>query len=210
MKTIRIMILAVISAQLAAASPKVFEGGRQLHNGQGDNQASAVYEFTGPYALRWNLRDVKPRQSADALAAYWEPHTAENPPWVSVKVVDAVSRKVVAHEVVTAWESSLQVEGGGKHYLVVTGERHVAWTIWGKQGMLAANAEGIRKATPEDTGSLTVEQLARELTALLAKKHQGEEYQKRAAAVQLIQSRSSSVDDFSTRWEAYSKLMGWE
>jgi hypothetical protein len=208
MKSFVVMFLLLF--QIAMAAPKLFTGGRELCNGMGENQASAVYEFKGPYALRWTLRDVKPRPSEDTLAAYWKPHTVKNPPWVSIRVMDAASRKVVAHEMVTAWESTFQVETGGKHYLIVTGEQHVAWTIWGKDGILADNGDGIRKATDQDMGSMTVQDAAATIVAALKKQHQGTSLEERVNAVTVVQSRASSTADFLARWKAYCKVMKWE
>lgn len=210
MKTVITGIWIAACVAAVAESPKIFIGGKELHNGKGENQSSSVYEFSGPYALRWNLRDVKPRPSEDPLAEYWKPHTAEKPPWVSIKVVDAASRKVVAHEMVTAWESSLQVKTGGKHYLIVTGEEHVAWTIWGKDGMLASNREGTRKPTSQDLGIASLEESADKIVAALKKQHHGRELEERLNAVAMIQSRASGTEDFTSRWRAYCKTMGWE
>lgn len=209
MKTILCMTM-IMSAAAALGGPVIFSGGRLLHAGKGEQQSSRVYEFAGPYALRWTLRDVKPTRSEDALADYWKPHTRENPPWVSIRVVDAETRKVLESTLQTAWQGVLQVAAGGRHYLVVTGKRNVAWSIHGREGMLSDNVEGLREARPEDTGGKTAAEVAGKLIARLERTLEGREKEERVAAVRLIEARSSSAEDFESRWQAYRKVMGWD
>jgi hypothetical protein len=180
----------------------------ELNSGIGDAQISNVYEMKGPYVIRWTLRDVKPQQSEDSLASYWRPHTSQNPPYVSFKVVDAATREIVDHDMVTGWESQMQIFSGGKHYLVITGEEHVAWTFWGKEGKLQAG-DKLVPLTPADTGSGAAANAAAAMTNKFKKELKGRELEARLEAVKLIMSRSNSAKDFTERFRAYSAAQGW-
>lgn len=193
---------------LLAAQP-VFTGGVSLFDGIGGAQASKAYEFKGSYAIRWILRDVKPTASKDPLAAYWKPHTTQNPPWISIKVVDSITRKVVDSDFVTAWQNQMQIQTGGKHYLVVTATEHVAWSIYGKDGKLAgADGATVVALTAEDTGGSTAKAVAA-MSAMLRDKFTGRVLEERLAAVKLVASRSKSAKDFEDRMTAYYAAQGW-
>jgi hypothetical protein len=193
------------------AAQQVFTGGVELNSGIGEDQVSKVYEMKGPYVIRWTLRDVKPRQSEDSLAAYWSPHTPQKPPWISFKVIDAATRKIVDHDMVTGWENQMQIPQGGKHYLVVSGEEHVAWTFWGKEGKMQAVGAGDKLAplTAADTGGGTAADAATALADKFKKELEGRELEARLEAVKLVASRSSSAKDFAERFRAYSSSQGW-
>jgi hypothetical protein len=206
MRTLASIIITASLALVAAdAEPVTFRGGEQLHSAQGEAQKSKVYEYKSAYAIRWSLRDVKPSTRDEP---YWKPHTRENPPWVSIRVRDSVTHKIVANDMQTAWEGVLQVPQGGKHYLEVTAAGNVGWTIWGRAGVLTDNDEGIAVDATQDRAT-TVPAAVDVMITELGKKHSGPDLEQRIAGVKLIASRSSSVDDFIERWTAYAQTMGW-
>jgi hypothetical protein len=201
---VTIVLLAISSFSLA--ENKVFSGGRQLDSGQGEDQKSSAYEMKGPYALRWTLMDVAPPKSENP---YWTPRTnpRRNAPWVSVAVYDANTGLRIAHEAITGRENQMTVPQGGKHYLVVTSYDDLLWTIWGLEGILGA--DGLRALRPADTGGGEANRGAAQVIAALKATYSGRELEERLAAVKLIESRSSSAEDFGQRWQAYSQVQGW-
>lgn len=208
--TLALAVSIAAGLALAAHAQPVFTGGVSLSNGMGEGQASKIYEFKGPYAIRWTLRDVPPTTSEDPLAEYWKPHTARNPPWISFKVVDAATRKVVDSDFVTAWENQMQIPTGGKHYLVVAASKSVAWSIYGKEGKLAgADGATLVALTAADTGGGTAKDAAAAMATSLRDKFTGRQLEDRLAAVQLIASRSASAKDFAERMTAYQTAQGW-
>lgn len=189
----------------------VFKGGMDLFSGSGNDQVSKAYVMKGPYAIRWTLRDVKPTQSEDSLAKYWKPHTDKNPPWIAFSIMDVATREIVDHGMVTAWENQLHIKTGGKHYLIVSAPEHVAWTIYGKEGMLPTGGDGsqLKPLTAADTGGGTAEAAAAKEIEAISGKFQGGELESRIVGVKLIVSRSNSAADFAARWSAYSATQGW-
>lgn len=207
-KILKTLGIAIVLINTAPAQQKIFTGGQELQSAMGDNQTSKVYEMKGPYAIRWVLRDIKPKRSQDSLAEYWKPHTTEKPPWVSIKVMDATTKKLVDNTMEEAFEGQMQIPTGGKHYLVVTGESDVAWTIWAKDGRLNETGSEV-KVNTADIGGGTASAAAQKIELSLMDKFQGTELDARIAAVKLVESRSSNADDFKSRWEAYCKSQGW-
>lgn len=189
----------------------LFKGGVGLFSGSGSDQVSKMYVMKGPYAIRWTLMDVKPTRSEDSLAEYWTPHTDKNPPWIAFKVMDGATREIVSHDMVTAWENQMLVKEGGKHYLVVSASKHVAWTIYGKEGKLEAGGDGSKlvPVTAADTGGGTAEAAAAAMIEKLKETLTGAALDEKIAAVRLVASRSNSAKDFTSRIAAYRAVQGW-
>jgi len=204
-----ILIITCVLFAICGSVPaqnRVFTGGRQLDSGQGDDQESEVYEMAGPYALRWSLMDVQPSKSEDP---YWKPRTSysRNPPWISIRVYDAKTRRLIEQHSMDGRENQMAVSQGGKHYLVVTSYDDLKWTIWGLEGVF--DVGGLRSLRPADTGGGEAASSSDGVIASLKSQFSGRELDERLAAVKLIESRSVSADDFSKRWKAYCQVQGW-
>lgn len=136
------LIMMGLLCCLPAAGQALFEGGTRVQDADGDDQASKPYTMTGPYVLRWVLSDKAP--ASRKAEPWWEPTDSEGwkRKWISVEVYDAATGERITGDVISGKENHLAIKVGGKHYVVASGPRNTAWTIWGKEGLLEITDKG--------------------------------------------------------------------
>ena len=209
----RTLILAIAIANICFDSSNgqnIITGGTTIHSGNGEDQVSKSYEMKGPYILEWVLTDLPPSKKDDP---YWKPRNNNDrlAPWISVKVYDAVTRKIIEHESVSGRVNHMTVPEGGKHYVVVSSFSDLQWTIRGKEGKLSDGGKEskIIPNTAADLGGGSAKDTAETVIEDLNKTFKGSDLETRLAAVRLVQSRSNSAKDFAERWAEYRRVQGW-
>jgi hypothetical protein len=142
LKTLILLTVSAINWQPQVCTGQaIFSGGTEIHSGDGEDQQTKSFKMKGPYVLRWELRDLPP-SSVDE--PWWKPTSDENwkRQWLSMRVYDATTRELICSEVISGRQNHLSVPKGGRHYLLLSGPRHVAWIVWGKEGKVSEGGAG--------------------------------------------------------------------
>lgn len=118
----------------------MFDTGREVFRGKGDDQSSSPFTMNGPFVLTWTLIDQPPSKAEDRK--YRKPFNPENPAWISLRVFDAETQKNIEWETKTGMTGNLEISRGGTFYLMATTFDNVAWIIRAKEGKLLITEKG--------------------------------------------------------------------
>ena len=144
-------ILLLITLALPCAAQSIFTGGISIQTGSGDDQKSNAYQFNSPYVLQWTLRDQPPSKRDNP---YWRATTESGwkQKWVQIDVRDAATGKLVVSQMLSGRENHFNVPAPGKHYIVVNGDRDIAWDVKAKEGRVVVTEKGETMEAPKPGG----------------------------------------------------------
>ncbi|MEI8039593.1 MAG: hypothetical protein WCJ14_14510 [Verrucomicrobiota bacterium] len=205
------MSLGTVYCALGQEPPQNRHG---VGHGASYNEASEVYTARTPYYLEWTAEEFYTPLGCDPSVRYRDSGT-----WVMV--YDAATRTLLASTPKGGFHGKVYVPVAGRHYVIVYALG--AWNaniIEDMQLLKKAQQKGILGvATVIDDAAMAnspsgrkqaVERAARAEISQLPKSLTPNQTEERAAAIQLVASRSADAEDFASRISAYRKSMGWD
>lgn len=146
------MIVSVLSILILADAQAqgVFDNGKDVFRGFGDDQTSKPFTMHGPFVLSWTLIDKPPAKAEDRR--WRKPYGPENPAWISLRIFDSKTNEKIEWVSRTGMEGKFAINKAGTFYLMATSYDNVEWIIRAKDGKLSRSPSGeaIVPATAEE------------------------------------------------------------